>query len=74
MIPKAVERGKNTVLRCLYDLEGDVLYQIKWYKGQNEFFRFTPGEQPPEKVFALQGVNVIVRTPANNSIFTCTFP
>lgn len=61
MIPQAVERHKNAVLKCVYNMEGETLYSIKWYKGQNEFFRYTPGENPPEKVFSLRGVNVLVR-------------
>ncbi|KAE8752566.1 hypothetical protein FOCC_FOCC000688 [Frankliniella occidentalis] len=44
VIPKAVRRGEDATLKCEYDLEGERLYQLKWYKGQDEFFRYTPGE------------------------------
>ncbi|KAK3917241.1 Cell adhesion molecule 2 [Frankliniella fusca] len=57
-IPKAVKRHEDAVLRCEYDMEGDRLYQIKWYKSQHEFFRFTPGEESPIKVFAVKGITV----------------
>ena len=59
VIPQAVERHKDAVLRCVYNMEGEKLYSIKWYKGQNEFYRYTPGENPPEKVFLLKGINVM---------------
>lgn len=59
VIPKAVRRGEDATLKCEYDLEGERLYQLKWYKGQDEFFRYTPGEgEAPFKVFGLKGINV----------------
>lgn len=59
VIPRAVERLRDAELKCLYNMEEDKLYQIKWYKGQNEFFRYTPGEPEPIKVFSLKGVQVV---------------
>ncbi|KAF0749884.1 Uncharacterized protein FWK35_00014991 [Aphis craccivora] len=32
--------GSTTTLECNYDLEGEQLYSIKWYKDRNEFYRF----------------------------------
>ena len=31
--------GDRAVLQCLYDLEGEELYSVKWYKQGQEFFR-----------------------------------
>ena len=31
----------NQSLWCEYDLHGEPLYSIKWYKDQQEFYRFT---------------------------------
>lgn len=59
-VPKAVESGKNAVLTCEYDTENEGLYSVKWYKGNREFFRFTPKEIPAEKVFRFPGLNVNV--------------
>lgn len=59
-VPLAVRRGDKALLKCLYDLEGDSLYAIKWYKGRREFYRYTPKENPPMKVFVMQGTKVIV--------------
>lgn len=53
-----MEKGKPATLQCLYDLEGDLLYQVKWYKGQREFFRYTARQVPPTKEFPINGLKV----------------
>lgn len=47
------------MLRCSYNLEGDALYAVKWYKGRGEFFRYTPKEIPPTKQFPIYGLTVV---------------
>jgi len=59
-IPTAVKKGENANLVCNYDLEGDTLYSIKWYKGRREFYRYTPKENPAMKTFAGNGITVEV--------------
>lgn len=50
-IPEAVAVGSQVTLTCRYDLQTDVLYAVKWYKGKDEFYRFVPKELPPLLVF-----------------------
>ena len=38
-VPSYAVRGKDVVLSCDYDLEGQELYAIKWYKNGQEFYR-----------------------------------
>ncbi|KAG8314896.1 hypothetical protein J6590_082510 [Homalodisca vitripennis] len=57
-MPVAVPTGSTASLLCLYDLEGDQLYTVKWYKGRQEFFRYVLKELPHTRVFALPGINV----------------
>lgn len=59
-VPMAVKKGDNAHLICNYDLEGDTLYSVKWYKGRREFYRYTPKENPGMKIFPLAGINVDV--------------
>lgn len=59
-IPAAVKKGENVNLACNYDLEGDTLYSIKWYKGKREFYRYTPKENPASKTFPVAGISVEV--------------
>ncbi|XP_073816124.1 uncharacterized protein [Musca autumnalis] len=58
--PPAVRRGQHAILRCMYDLEGAPLYSAKFYRGQLEFYRYTPGEFPNTKVFPFPGIHVDV--------------
>ena len=34
--------GRDISLSCVYDLEDDVLYSIKWYRDDKEFYRYLP--------------------------------
>jgi hypothetical protein len=61
-VPEAVPTGDLARLNCDYDLEKDQLYTIKWYRGDEEFYRFVPKESPPTRVFPLQGIHVDVST------------
>ncbi|XP_075216345.1 uncharacterized protein LOC142321816 [Lycorma delicatula] len=57
-IPTPVSPGETATLICNYDLEGEPLYTVTWYKGRQEFFRFVPKELPHTRVFPLPGVHV----------------
>ncbi|KZS08211.1 putative Beat-va [Daphnia magna] len=57
-IPPLKLTGQTARLACHYDLEGDTLYSIKWYKGGREFFRYVQRDQPPMQVFPVEGVKV----------------
>ena len=55
--------GDDAVLTCKYDLEGEELYSVKWYKDGNEFYRYIPGERDQKvTVFNMPGVRVDVST------------
>ncbi|EDV30941.1 uncharacterized protein Dana_GF15111, isoform A [Drosophila ananassae] len=57
-IPKYVIKGSAAQLECLYDLDGEALYSVKWYKDGNEFYRYVPRDMPPAQTFLLSGVSV----------------
>lgn len=59
-MPQSASPGDDVYMRCLYNLDNDQLYTVKWYKGRQEFFRYVPKELPNTKVFPLPGVNVDV--------------
>lgn len=56
----AVRVGDSVALKCRYDLEGESLYMVKWYKGRREFYRYVPKELPNIRVFPVPAVNVDV--------------
>lgn len=54
-VPDAVRAGSEVRLTCDYDLEGQTLRTVKWYKGSHEFYRYDPRSYPePKKFFVLQ--------------------
>ncbi|EEB14080.1 beat protein, putative [Pediculus humanus corporis] len=57
-VPQAIKRGETAVFMCDFDLEGDLLYTVKWYKGRSEFFRYTPKDEFPIKIFPLDGLTI----------------
>ncbi|CAH1129941.1 unnamed protein product [Ceutorhynchus assimilis] len=67
-IPVAVRVRDTISLQCKYDLEGEPLYTVKWYKGTKEFFRFVPKELPNTKVFALPGIDVDLSKSTPNEV------
>lgn len=67
-VPDPVVVGQTIKLTCLFELEGDTLYSIKWYRNDVEFFRFVPRDNPPGQYFPMDGVHVDMLRSANNSV------
>uniref|UniRef100_A0A1I8PS29 Ig-like domain-containing protein n=2 Tax=Stomoxys calcitrans TaxID=35570 RepID=A0A1I8PS29_STOCA len=57
-VPDAVIMGNAATLSCQYDLEQAALYSVRWYFGNEEFYRYVPKESPPTLVFPVSGINV----------------
>ncbi|BES95027.1 Hypothetical protein NTJ_07836 [Nesidiocoris tenuis] len=55
-VPEAVKVGSPAILNCFFDMEGEALYSLRWYRNQEEFFRYTPKETPSAKKFAVAGI------------------
>ncbi|XP_073984408.1 uncharacterized protein isoform X2 [Rhodnius prolixus] len=68
-IPQAVKAGGNLQIVCDYDLEGAQLYSIKFYQGEEEFYRFVPKESPPTRVFPRPGIQVDIYL-SNSTVVT----
>ncbi|XP_026493025.1 uncharacterized protein LOC113398486 [Vanessa tameamea] len=56
--PSTVIKGGTAALICYRDMQGAPLYSVKWYRGNHEFFRYTPLEVPETRVFGLPGIYV----------------
>ena len=59
-IPVYKLRGEDAELSCLYELGGDSLYSVKWYKDDEEFYRYMPANHPAQRVYPRPGVVVHV--------------
>ncbi|XP_059058631.1 uncharacterized protein LOC131852056 isoform X1 [Achroia grisella] len=57
-VPKYKQRGEPATLTCDYDLEGGRLYSVKWYRDNEEFYRYMPRLRPPQHAHRLDGVKV----------------
>ena len=52
------EVGHSLSLECDYQLEGDSLYSLKWYRDDREFFRYIPqGDQQNKTEQTIQNKN-----------------
>ncbi|KAL0270101.1 UNVERIFIED_CONTAM: hypothetical protein PYX00_007619 [Menopon gallinae] len=45
-------------MTCLFDLENQKLYSVKWYKNDLEFYRFMPNNYPQMQIFQVEGVHL----------------
>ena len=57
--------GDKATLICQFDMEGDTLYSVKWYKDDREFYRFVPNDRPKLQVFETEGIQVDVSIAKN---------
>ncbi|XP_064469312.1 uncharacterized protein LOC135383972 isoform X2 [Ornithodoros turicata] len=67
-VPQKVSVGREAQLKCAYDLEGDLLYSVKWYKDDIEFFRYVPSDRPPGQYFQVNGIRVDMLRSHNGSV------
>ncbi|CAH1118816.1 unnamed protein product [Phaedon cochleariae] len=67
-IPAAVKIMDTVTLHCKYDLEGEPLYTVKWYKGSKEFYRYIPKELPNTQMFPLPGIMVDMQKSSSNKV------
>ena len=62
VVPVQVMLGERATLQCIFDMEGEELYSVKWYKAGHEFFRYIPGDRDQRiSTFNLPGITVEVR-------------
>lgn len=57
-VPDHAIQGEDVELVCNYDLEGDKLYSVKWYRNAQEFYRYIPTDSPSTAAFRLPGLMV----------------
>ncbi|KAL4708392.1 hypothetical protein ACJJTC_019628 [Scirpophaga incertulas] len=57
-VPKYKVRGQQAQLECDYELGADTLYSVKWYRDNEEFYRYMPKYDPPKHAYKLEGIKV----------------
>jgi len=58
LVPQYKLFGEDALLKCDYSLGRDRLYAVKWYKDNEEFFRYVPRFNPPIYTHHVEGVTV----------------
>jgi len=59
VVPGQVMLGERARLECRFDMEGEELYSVKWYKAGHEFYRYIPGDRDQRvTTFNLPGISV----------------
>jgi hypothetical protein len=59
-VPQYKVRGDMALLECTYELGGDKLYSVKWYKDNEEFYRYVPRSDTVQQSYKVEGVRVEV--------------
>ncbi|KAF4531866.1 hypothetical protein B566_EDAN000894 [Ephemera danica] len=57
-VPRYAELNSSVALGCHFDLSGNTLYSVKWYKDDHEFYRYMPSYEPKNLVFPQNGINL----------------
>ncbi|XP_055850741.1 uncharacterized protein LOC129915280 [Episyrphus balteatus] len=57
-VPGIVDFRDNVTLSCSYNMAGHTLNSVKWYKDENEFFRYSPMMHPYYMKFPVEGAEV----------------
>ncbi|XP_076336510.1 uncharacterized protein LOC143239381 [Tachypleus tridentatus] len=68
-VPAVVRLTSPVWLYCWYNLEGDELYSVKWYKNHVEFYRFLPSDNPPGQKYDLVGVHVDLKNSNQTHVY-----
>ncbi|XP_014217662.1 uncharacterized protein LOC106646139, partial [Copidosoma floridanum] len=64
----AVEQGHDATLRCHYDLDGKPLFALKWYRGEQEIYRYLPSLTPAIKIFNYTWIQIDPHNSTENQV------
>ncbi|XP_066985412.1 uncharacterized protein [Macrobrachium rosenbergii] len=62
VVPEMVQLGGNATLECWYREDGDKLYSLKWWRGDDQFYQYLP---PDRRHFRVTGVHVDMEATAS---------
>ncbi|XP_074604745.1 cell adhesion molecule 2-like [Brevipalpus obovatus] len=68
-LPSPVIKGESVELSCIYELETDSLYSIKWYKNNVEFYRYIPRDWPKGQFLPHKGIHVDLSRSDHDSVY-----
>jgi hypothetical protein len=65
-VPPTTDISHPVTLSCEFDLQGGSLYSVKWYKDENEFFRYMPDQDPKGQAFQTPSISLDVSSHVTN--------
>ncbi|XP_054724075.1 uncharacterized protein LOC129234184 [Uloborus diversus] len=68
-VPTTLVPGDSAYLTCLYDLAGEKLYSVKWFKDDHEFYRFFPSLSPQFMAFKAPGLQVDLSRSGRSTVY-----
>ncbi|KAG8201679.1 hypothetical protein JTE90_012744 [Oedothorax gibbosus] len=68
-VPHLLVPGDSAYLTCLFDLGGEKLYSVKWYKDDKEFYRFFPSLNPQFMAFQAPGIYVDLSKSGRSTVY-----
>ncbi|KAK4027179.1 Beat-iib [Daphnia magna] len=69
IVPAQVGRGHDAQLHCHFNLGGNILYSVKWFKGSREFFRIGPDGTRPQVFPHLSNMTVDIQRSNVSSVY-----
>ncbi|XP_065082408.1 uncharacterized protein LOC135704818 [Ochlerotatus camptorhynchus] len=63
VVPDVVDVRDTPTLSCSYDMGNHKLNSVKWYKDEQEFFRYSPMMEQNVMTFPVDGATVMSRSP-----------
>ncbi|XP_042234423.1 uncharacterized protein LOC121874354 isoform X2 [Homarus americanus] len=67
-VPPKVQAGKTVQLGCEFDLEGNSLYSLNWWRGSDQFYQFSPSSPDQIIVYKSPGITVDVKQSGKNVV------
>ncbi|XP_033208434.1 uncharacterized protein LOC117167539 isoform X2 [Belonocnema kinseyi] len=67
-VPAVVRSGDAVWLTCEFDLQGKLLYTVKWYLDDAEFYRYAPKRKPPGLALPVKNIRVDLTRSTMNDV------
>uniref|UniRef100_A0A182FIQ0 Ig-like domain-containing protein n=1 Tax=Anopheles albimanus TaxID=7167 RepID=A0A182FIQ0_ANOAL len=71
-VPEVVDYRDTVTLSCSYDLGVHQLNSVKWYKGNQEFYRYAPMLTPQVTVYPVDGIAIATDRPTICNQYLCS--
>ncbi|XP_050100209.1 uncharacterized protein LOC126580903 [Anopheles aquasalis] len=71
-VPEVVDYRDTVTLSCSYDLGLHQLNSVKWYKGNQEFYRYAPMLTPKVTVYPVDGIAIATDRPTICNQYLCS--